>query len=204
MSRCLSDGVLTRVLAELGTEAEQDHLAKCAACTMRYRQLTGEMNKIRHVLMTTTEPRWRAAPNRWRSVAAAAALSVAAVVALVWVEMTAWRAIQPATDVGQSEQMSAALADVAAALFSINGEPRPAFAESPSAVAPEPEGEVEGSCDESAGLDDTDCSVIRPDLENPGVENSDSLDSWQDPMDAIDVQAPERTALETESSHQGG
>ena len=47
MSRCLSDKALMRVMAELATPAEQAHLAACAACAARWREVSGEMGRIR-------------------------------------------------------------------------------------------------------------------------------------------------------------
>ena len=67
MSSCLSDRALMRVLAELGTLAEDAHLAACALCAARYCRLRGEMDMIRHVLVTTPEPSAPAvAAPRWR------------------------------------------------------------------------------------------------------------------------------------------
>lgn len=203
MTRCLSDETLTRVVAELGTEAELAHLATCAACAARHRRVTGEVDMIRQVLVSTTEPRRRAVPSRWRSVAAVAALSAVAVGALVWIEVAAWKTIQPTTDLAQ-EQMSAALTDVTAALFSVDGEPRLALAESPVAAL-EQDGDAEARCDESTGLDETDCSATLSGLENPGLESPGLMEpGLQDPMDPIEVEAPERTVLEIDNADQGG
>ncbi len=204
MSRCLSDETLMRVAAELGTEAELAHLATCAACATRHRRVTGEVDMIRQVLVSTTEPRRRTAPSRWRSVATVAALSAAAVGALVWIQVAAWKTIQPTTDPAQ-EQMSAALADVTATLFSVDGEPRLAPSESLVVTALEQDGDAEARCDELAGLDDAGCPATLSSLDDPGLE-SPGLEEpgLQDPMDPIELEAPERTVLETDNADQGG
>jgi len=217
MSRCLSDDSLTRVVAELGTDAELAHLATCVTCTGRYRRLTGEVDLIRRVLLTTAAPERRMVRSRWRSVAAVAALSAAGVAALFWIEITAWRAIQPATDLTQAEQMTATLADVTAALFSVDGEPQVALADSPAVVALEHDATLEqeatvdvARCGDGTGLDDAQCAAVPFGLDNldspsPSVEDSDASDlELQDPMDVIELDAPERTVLETDNFDQGG
>ena len=207
MSRCLSDKALMRVVAELGTESDKAHLAGCVTCTGRYRRITGEVDLIRQVLVTTTEP-GRRAVSRWRSVAAVAAFAAAGVAALVWVEVTAWKAIQPEPDLAQAAQMSATLADVTAALFSVDGEPKAALADGPAVVALEQEASLDSNCDEGTALDEADCAAVPSGLEAPGVpglEDADMQDpGLQDPLDAIEVEAPERTVLETDNLDQGG
>jgi len=217
MSPCLSDDRLTRVVAELGTNAELAHLATCVTCTGRYRRLTGEVDLIRRVLLTTAEPQRRAVRSRWGSVAAVAALSAAGVAALFWIEITAWRAIQPASDLAQAEQMSATLADVTAALFSVDGEPQVALADSPAVVALEQDAALEqdstvdvARCGEGTGQDDAECAAVSSGLENlenpsPSVEGSDASDlELQDPMNVIEMDEPERTVLETDNVDLGG
>ena len=121
--RCLSDDALLRVASELGTPAQHSHLTSCGSCGIRYRRWSGELGMIRQVLATTEEPRRLAAPSRLRTVAGVAALTAAAVAALLWIEVTAWKAFQPEPDVASAEQLETTLADVTAALFSVEGEP---------------------------------------------------------------------------------
>src|SRR5262249_24567256 len=94
-NRCLSDDALLRVASELGTRVQHSHLTSCASCAMRYRRWSGELGMIRQVLVTTDEPRRFAVPSRLRTVAGVAALSAAAVAALLCIEVTAWKAFQP-------------------------------------------------------------------------------------------------------------
>src|SRR5215475_12142011 len=122
-NRCLSDDTLLRVASELGTPAQQSHLTSCASCSMRYRRWSGELGTIRQILITTEEPRRLAVRSRLRTVAGVAALSAAAVIGLLWIEVTAWKAFQPEPDVASAEQLETTLADVTAALFSVGGEP---------------------------------------------------------------------------------
>ena len=56
MSPCLSDDALDRVHADLGSIAERAHLAGCAACTGRSRQLRRDLDLITAVLRDTREP----------------------------------------------------------------------------------------------------------------------------------------------------
>lgn len=124
MSPCLSDTALMRVIAELATAAEREHLAACRSCADRYRQLDRELDLIGHVLAETPEPRPRAAPGsrRWRG--AVVGLSAAAIALLVWVEVAVWRALSPPPAVPPQE-VAAVLADVSRALFSVSGDPAP-------------------------------------------------------------------------------
>lgn len=132
MSRCLSDNALTRVQAELATDAERTHLASCAACTRRYRRARLQLETITGVLRDTPEPRPRAAVLRRRWMPAAVGLSAAGLALLLWVEVTVWRAVTPVPPTMQPQEVAAILADVSASLFSVTGNPSAAAAGAPA------------------------------------------------------------------------
>lgn len=121
---CLSDNALTRVHADLGSIAERAHLAACAACTARSRQLRRDLDLITAVLRDTPEPITAPAPVRARRrwLPAAVGLSAAAAVLLVWVEVAVWRAVTPPPNM-QPQEVAAILSDVSASLFSLSGDP---------------------------------------------------------------------------------
>ena len=123
MSRCLSDDALTRVLAELATDAERAHAASCTACTRRARRVRHELTTIAAVLHDTPEPRPRAAVLRRRWLPAAVGLSAAALALLLWIEVAVWRAVTPVPPTMQPQEVAAILADVSASLFSLTGGP---------------------------------------------------------------------------------
>jgi hypothetical protein len=126
MSPCLSDDALDRVHADLGSIAERAHLAGCAACTGRSRQLRRDLELITAVLRDTREPLTHVAPARRRWLPAAIGLSTAALALLVWVEVAVWRAVTPVPPTMQPQEVAAILSDVSASLFSVNGDPVPA------------------------------------------------------------------------------
>jgi hypothetical protein len=196
MSRCLSEKALLRAMAELATPAEQAHLAACATCAARWRKVSGEMGKIREVLLTTPEPFRRVAPRSWRSMVAAAGLAAAAVGALVWVEVAVWKTIQPGADVTGTQQVEAALADVTAAIFSVDGDPPRAFAEAQTATPLDAgAGVSDPSCDEQDWLVQTD---------EPDEACSDNLSDLEALPDSLEADTTERTVLDAESASQGG
>jgi hypothetical protein len=125
MSGCLSDHALTRVHADLGSIAERAHLAACAACTARSRQMRRDLDLITAVLRDTPEPIARPAPGRAprRWLPAAVGLSAAAAMLLVWVEVAVWRAVTPVPPNMQPQEVAAILSDVSASLFSLSGDP---------------------------------------------------------------------------------
>jgi hypothetical protein len=137
MSRCLSDDVLTRVLAELGTDAERSHLAACAACARRSRAMRRGLEAITAVLRDTPEPRPRVAALRRRWLPAAVGLSAAAVALLMWVEVAVWRAVTPVPPTMQPQEVAAILADVSASLFSITGRPASGASTWPAPAEPD-------------------------------------------------------------------
>ncbi len=191
MSPCLSDRALMRVVAELGEPAERAHLATCTDCAARHRRLTGEMDMIRHVLVTTVEPSLpaRQAPRRW--VPALATLSAVVMVgALLWIEVAVWKAIRSQSDAEPAPQVADILADVSYALFSVDGEPTSVRAQSPL-VALDHASEVDGVCD----------GFPWPD-EQAGCESAPSgLEEADEP---IEVAAVEDNVFERENSDQGG
>jgi len=119
-----------------------------------------------------------------------AGLPSAAVGALLWIEATVWKTLQPAPDAARAEQIASVLADVSAALFSVDGEPALALAESPVATALGQGGDTDPVCDGPAWLGDAECS--------------DNLYGVEDPMDSIEMEAMERTMIDWNSSDQGG
>jgi len=124
MSRCLSDAALERVEVELASAAERAHLAGCAACAARHRQIRGELALITGVLRDTPEPRTRPAPaRRPRWMPATIGLAAIAAALLIWVEVAVWRAVTPVPPTMQPQEVAAILADVSAALFSVSGDP---------------------------------------------------------------------------------
>ena len=135
MTRCLSDDALERVEAELASVAERAHLAGCAACAARHRQIRGELALITGVLRDTPEPGTRPAPaRRMRWMPATVGLAAVAAALLIWVEVAVWRAVTPVPPTMQAQEVAAILADVSAALFSVSGDP-PATT-TPAAIAP--------------------------------------------------------------------
>lgn len=126
MSPCLSDDALDRVHADLGSIAERAHLAGCAACTGRSRQVRRDLDLITAVLRDTREPLTQVTPARRRWLPAAIGLSTAALALLVWVEVAVWRAVTPVPPTMQPQEVAAILSDVSASLFSVNGDPVPA------------------------------------------------------------------------------
>jgi hypothetical protein len=126
MSPCLSDDALARVHADLASISERAHLAGCAACTGRSRQMRRDLDLITAVLRDTREPVTRVASAGRRWLPAAVGLSVAAVSLLVWVEIAVWRAVTPVPPTMQPQEVAAILSDVSASLFSISGDPAPA------------------------------------------------------------------------------
>ena len=135
MTRCLSDDALERVEAELASVAERAHLAGCAACAARHRQIRGELALITGVLRDTPEPGTRPAPaRRVRWMPATVGLAAVAAALLIWVEVAVWRAVTPVPPTMQAQEVAAILADVSAALFSVSGDP-PATT-TPAVIAP--------------------------------------------------------------------
>jgi hypothetical protein len=126
MSPCLSDDALARVHADLASISERAHVAGCAACTGRSRQMRRDLDLITAVLRDTREPVTRVASAGRRWLPAAVGLSVAAVSLLVWVEIAVWRAVTPVPPTMQPQEVAAILSDVSASLFSISGDPAPA------------------------------------------------------------------------------
>ena len=123
MSRCLSDDALTRLLADLATDAERAHAASCTACARRSRRMRHGLTTIAGVLRDTPEPRPRGAVLRRRWLPAAVGLSAAALALLLWVEVAVWRAVTPVPPTMQPQEAAAILADVSASLFSLTGSP---------------------------------------------------------------------------------
>ena len=135
MTRCLSDDALERVEAELASVAERAHLAGCAACAARHRQIRGELALITGVLRDTPEPGTRPAPaRRARWMPATVGLAAVAAALLIWVEVAVWRAVTPVPPTMQAQEVAAILADVSAALFSVSGDP--SATTTPAAIAP--------------------------------------------------------------------
>jgi hypothetical protein len=123
MSACLSDDALARAHADLASIAERAHLAACAGCTGRSRQMRRDLDLITAVLRDTREPLGRVTRTRRRWLPAAVGLSAAAVALLVWVEVAVWRAVTPVPPTMQPQEVAAILTDVSASLFSVSGDP---------------------------------------------------------------------------------
>jgi hypothetical protein len=124
MSACLSDDALARVHTDLASIPERAHLAACAACAGRARQLRRDLEVITAVLRDSREPLARVTRTRRRWLPAAVGLSAAAV-ALLWVEVAVWRAVTPVPPSMQPQEVAAILSDVSASLFSVSGDPVP-------------------------------------------------------------------------------
>jgi hypothetical protein len=137
VSRCLSDDALTRVLAELATDAERAHAASCTGCARRARRVRHDLTTIAAVLSETPEPRARAAVLRRRWLPAAVGLSAAALALLLWVEVAVWRAVTPVPPTMQPQEVAAILADVSASLFSLTGGPVGAASTPPGLGGPD-------------------------------------------------------------------
>jgi hypothetical protein len=121
MSHCLSEQALERAAAELATDAERAHLATCVSCAARRRRLATDLAQIALTLVATPLARVdrRRALRRWAAIASASAIAAGMI---LWLEVTAWRVVQRIPDAAQAEQM-AALSDLSATLFSLDGEP---------------------------------------------------------------------------------
>lgn len=142
MSPCLSDAALERVEAELASVAERAHLASCASCAVRHRQIRDELALITGVLRDTPEPGTRPALSRRRRwMPATVGLAAIAAALLIWVEVAVWRAVTPAPPTMQPQEVAAILADVSAALFSVSGDP--AAATPPGATTEDPAASLE-------------------------------------------------------------
>ena len=185
MSLCLSDDGLLRVASELGTPAQLSHLTSCASCAMRYRRWSSELGMIRQVLVTTQEPRRSAVRSRIRTVAGVAALSAAAVAALLWIEVTAWKAFQPEPVVASAEQLETTLADVTAALFSVEGEPARVVSDSQVEAVLTRDGDASPECDGQPWLGAPPCPGGPFGLEeSPDASEMESLEPNE--MEAMD------------------
>jgi hypothetical protein len=177
MSGCLSDAALTRVMAELGSIDEHAHLATCVTCTRRYRELSRDMDVIRHVLGTAPAPAPVPHPmarmRRW--VPITVALSAIGVAALLWIEVAVWRALQPAP-----EPFTLALADVSAALFSISGEPARALAQSPLQELTQ-DHDRDTACEGPGWLEDSHCRAALDALYGPELMESTTSEKGDSP-----------------------
>jgi hypothetical protein len=189
VTRCLSDKALIRVIAELGSPADHAHLAACATCTARRQEVSADLRRIRQVLLATPEPARRAVPRPRRSLVALTGLGAAAIAAFIWVEVVAWRTIQPAEDLTSVEQVEAALADVTAAIFSVDGEPGAVLGEGVMPAGLDQD-EGDAGCGEPGRLDEAECV----DAGQSGAEVPD----W------IGLDSADRTMLDTGSIDQGG
>ena len=198
LSRCLSDDALLRVASELGTPAQHSHLTSCASCAMRYRRWSGQLGLIRQVLVTTEEPRRPAVRSRLRTVAGVAALSAAAVAALLWIEVTAWKAFQPEPDVASAEQLETTLADVTAALFSVEGEPARVVSDSQIEVVLTRESDASPDCDGQPWLGAPPCSGGLFGLEES--EDASEMES----MEPNEMEAMDHTTSDADRADLGG
>lgn len=198
MSRCLSDDAVLRVASELGTPAQHSHLTSCASCAMRYRRWSGELGMIRQVLVTTEEPRRLAVRSRLRTVAGVAALSAAAVAALLWIEVTAWKGFQSEPDVASAEQIETTLADVAAALFSVEGEPARVVSDSQIEAVLTRESDASPDCEGQPWLGAPPCPGGLFGLE----ESEDASET--ESMDPNEMEAMDHTTSDADRADLGG
>lgn len=122
MSRCLSDRTLMRLVAGGGFAGQRAHLTGCPRCASRHRLLVLDLAAIKDVLLNTDPPaaRGRARHRAWVPTLAAAVVAVAV---LVWLEVSVWRAVTPASL--PPEEVTAALAEISTTMFSTSG-PSPA------------------------------------------------------------------------------
>ena len=206
--RCLSDDAMLRVASELGTPAQHSHLTSCASCAMRYRRWSGELGMIRQVLVTTDEPRRFAVPSRFRTVAGVAALSAAAVAALLWIEVTAWKAFQPEPDVASAAQLETTLADVTAALFSVEGEPARVVSDTQIEAVLTRNSDSSRECDGLPWLGAPPCPGGLFGLEesqDPSEIESESQDaSEMESMDTNEMEAMDHTTSDADRADHGG
>ena len=198
LSRCLSDDAVLRVASELGTPAQHSHLTSCASCAMRYRRWSGELGMIRQVLVTTEEPRRLAVRSRLRTVAGVAALSAAAVAGLLWIEVTAWKAFQSEPDVASAEQIETTLADVAAALFSVEGEPARVVSDSQIESVLTRESDASSDCEGQPWLGAPPCPGGLFGLE----ESEDASET--ESMDPNEMEAMDHTTSDADRADLGG
>ena len=128
----------------------------------RLRRASRELAAVARVLSETPEPSGlveRSRPVWWTSAAGVAATALVA--ALVWTEVALWNGHVPGlspseVEEAQSAQLAQALESLSATMFSVSGEPTPAFAETEAAPA-EPE-ELGDDCDATDDLTGLECN----------------------------------------------
>jgi len=165
---------------------------------MRYRRWSGELGMIRQVLVTTEEPRRIAVRSRLRTVAGVAALSAAAVAGLLWIEVTAWKAFQSEPDVASAEQIEMTLADVAAALFSVEGEPARVVSDSQIEAVLTRESDASPDCEGQPWLGAPPCPGGLFGLE----ESEDASET--ESMDPNEMEAMDHTTSDADRADLGG
>ena len=163
MRGCLSDNALDRILAELGRPDELAHLAACQMCAARLRRASRQLAAVARVLSETPEPAGlveRRGPAWWKPAIGVAAAALVA--GLAWTEVAVWNGHVPglaasAVEEAQSAQIAQALESLSDTMFSVTGEPTPAFAATEAAPS-EPESLADDDCDAADDLTGLECT----------------------------------------------
>ena len=121
----LTERALIHVQAGLGEPSERRHLDSCLTCARRAQGLTRDLALITRTL-DDPEPRRLPAPTFRRWIPIAATATAMALAALLWVEVTVWRAVTYVPPTMRPEEARALLTEVSAALFSLRGDAVPA------------------------------------------------------------------------------
>jgi len=129
----LSERALIHAQAGLAEPAERQHLDSCLTCTRRVQGLTRDLTAITRTL-DGPAPRRRPAPVFRRWIPAAALATATALAALLWVEVTVWRAVTYVPPTMRPEEARAMLTQVSAALFSLRGDATATAEASPEAA----------------------------------------------------------------------
>ena len=142
MSRCLTDRRLVHLQADLGDARAHAHVEACPACAGRLDALTRDLDVVTAVLARGPVPHTRPVPSVRHWLPAAAGAGGLALAALLWVEVTVWRAITYVPPSMRPEEASAMLTEVSLALFSLRG-----YAPAPAEAAEDPADEDTNVCD---------------------------------------------------------
>ena len=129
----LSERALIHAQAGLAEPSERRHLDSCLTCTRRVQGLTRDLTRIARTL-DGPAPRRQPAPAFRRWIPAAALATATALAALLWVEVTVWRAVTYVPPTMRPEEARAMLTQVSAALFSLRGDATATAEASPEAA----------------------------------------------------------------------
>jgi hypothetical protein len=170
MSRCLSERRLLNLQAGFGDPREQAHAEACPACAGRLDALTCDLDVLTEVLARGPMPHTRPMPSFRRWLPAAAGAGALGLAALLWVEVTVWRAVTYVPPSMRPEEASAMLTEVSLALFSLRG-----YAPVPAEASGEPADEDMRVCEGADWLVTAGCTpalLAHAGRVRPAVEES--------------------------------